>query len=96
MSGGAIQFVKGSSGGVITRRATPIMIHAHNALASANPTAAGRATLTTVPSMKAMLDPRMVAARIHGSARGAHGTATAIPKTTPSSHGGLKIFAISQ
>ena len=27
---------------------------------------AGRATLTTVPSMKAMLEPRMVAARTHG------------------------------
>jgi hypothetical protein len=46
--------------------------------------------------MKAMLDPRIVAARIHGSALGAHGTAAGLPKTTPSSHGDLKMLAISQ
>src|SRR5579871_5587343 len=34
---------------------------------------AGSATLTTVPSTNAMLDARIVAARIHGSARRAHG-----------------------
>jgi hypothetical protein len=46
--------------------------------------------------MKAMLDPRIVAAKIHGSAFGGHGIAAGLPKTTPSSHGGLKMLAISQ
>ena len=43
----------------------------HCTSASVAPSAdcsAGSATLTTVPSMKAMLEPRMVAARIHGAA----------------------------
>jgi len=39
--------------------------------------------LTTVPSMKARLDPRIVAARIHGAAFGAHGTAAGAERMTP-------------
>jgi hypothetical protein len=50
--------------------------------------------LTAVPSMKAMLDPSIVVASIHGSASRVHGTAAGLDKTTPSSHGCLKIFAM--
>jgi hypothetical protein len=44
--------------------------------------------------MKAMLDPRMVAARIHGSDGGAHGTTVGRARMNPSSHGCGKTFAI--
>jgi hypothetical protein len=44
--------------------------------------------------MKAMLDPKIVAARIHGSAARAHGASAGLDLITPSSQGGLKIFAI--
>jgi hypothetical protein len=37
--------------------------------------------------MKAMLDPKIVAARIHGSDTGAHGAAAGLDLITPSSHG---------
>src|SRR5262245_10825916 len=54
---------------------------------------AGRATLTTVPSMKARLEPRTVVASTHGRAASAHGGEGRAARTTPSSHGGLKISA---
>src|SRR5262249_13598220 len=55
---------------------------------------AGNATLTTVPSIKTMLDPRMVAAKTQGSDTGAHGKPAGRARTTPSSHGWMKIFAM--
>jgi hypothetical protein len=55
----------------------------------------GSATFTTEPSIKAMLDPRMVATRIHGPARGAHGVALGAERITPSSHGDFMKLAIS-
>src|SRR3984893_6064690 len=49
---------------------------------------AGRATVTTEPSMKAMLEPRMVAANTHGWARSAQpGVSAAAARMTPSSQG---------
>ena len=50
---------------------------------------AGSATLTTVPSMKAMLEPRIVAASTHGPALGAQRPSAAPAAMTPSSHGAL-------
>src|ERR1700691_2104486 len=50
---------------------------------------AGRATLTTVPSMKAMLEPKIVAARIHRPVLAAHRTVAFADRTAPSSHGGF-------
>jgi hypothetical protein len=44
--------------------------------------------------MKAMLDPKMVAAKIQGSDTAAHGTALGPARMTPSSHGCVKIFAM--
>jgi hypothetical protein len=44
--------------------------------------------------MKAMLDPKMVAAKIHGSDTRAHGTTLRRARMTPSSHGCGKKFAI--
>jgi len=44
--------------------------------------------------MKAMLDPKIVAARIHGSVARAHGAAARLDLIAPSSHGCMKIFAI--
>jgi len=41
-----------------------------------------------------MLEPRIVAARIHGSAAFVHGAAAGLDRTKPSSHGCVKIFAI--
>jgi len=46
--------------------------------------------------MNAMLDPRIVAARIHGSAALAHGAAAGLDRTKPSSHGCVKMFAIPE
>src|SRR5712691_11857077 len=48
---------------------------------------AGKARLTTLPSMKAMLDPRIVAARIQGAASEEHGVRAGEDRITPSSHG---------
>src|SRR5438445_9248747 len=48
---------------------------------------AGSARLTTLPSIKARLDPRIVAARIHGAAFDEHGAAAGAERITPSSHG---------
>jgi len=45
--------------------------------------------------MKAMLDPSIVAAKIHGAAAREHGTTTGLDLITPSSHGCLKVFATS-
>jgi hypothetical protein len=39
--------------------------------------------------MKAMLDPRIVAARIHGAAFGEQGESAFFERMTPSSHGCL-------
>src|SRR6267378_1322589 len=50
---------------------------------------AGNATLTTVPSMKAMLVPRMAAARTHGPDSGSQGASSAPKRTAASSHGGF-------
>src|SRR6266566_9618442 len=66
------------------------------ALAFKSVCSTGSATLTTVPSMNAMLDPRMVAASTHGPISlvlGAHSGAAWI---TPSSHGGLIILLTSR
>src|SRR5207247_11158083 len=52
---------------------------------------AGRATLPTVPSMKARLEPSTVVASTHGRAASAHGGEGRAARTTPSSHGCLKI-----
>jgi hypothetical protein len=41
--------------------------------------------------MKAMLDPKIVAAKIQGRARGAHGAAAGLANITASSHGCLNI-----
>src|SRR5207247_9225362 len=52
---------------------------------------AGRARLTPVPSTKARLEPSTVVASTHGRAASAHGGEGRAARTTPSSHGGLKI-----
>src|ERR1700722_500595 len=48
---------------------------------------AGRATLTTVPSMKAMLEARIVATKTHGPLHGC--TAPGAVRIADSSHGDL-------
>src|ERR1700731_4963165 len=48
---------------------------------------AGRATVTTEPSMKAMLEPRMVAANTHGRARSAQPDVAAAAWRMASSQG---------
>src|SRR5437762_9359742 len=50
---------------------------------------AGSATLTTVLSMNAMLDPRIVAARIQTLACSAHGISSPPDRSTASSQGVL-------
>jgi hypothetical protein len=50
---------------------------------------AGKATGTAVSSMKAILDPRMVAVRTHGAAFGAQGDFASFKRMTPSSQGCL-------
>src|SRR2546421_1274365 len=47
----------------------------------------GRATLTTEPSIKAMLDPRMVATSTQTPTGGAQGVASGAERITPSSQG---------
>src|SRR5713226_3067931 len=54
----------------------------------------GNATLTTVPSIKAMLDPRMVATSTHPPTFGAQGIASGAERITPSSHGDFTKLAI--
>src|SRR5438128_10548948 len=56
---------------------------------------AGSATFTTVPSMNARLDPRMVAARIQRPRRAGTAAAHGWDRMTPSSHGGLAMVTIS-
>src|SRR5262249_16884306 len=53
---------------------------------------AGSATLTTVPSMKAMLEPRMVAASTHRSTARAQGASAGLARMTPSSQGRRSTF----
>src|SRR5436309_9168287 len=48
---------------------------------------AGSATFTTVPSMNAMLEAMIVAARIHGEALGAEGDKQGAPRMMPASQG---------
>src|SRR5262245_51173488 len=55
----------------------------------------GSATLTTVPSIKAMLEPRIVAARIHGSLLDVQGDVVDVVCTTPLSHGGMVILMLA-
>jgi hypothetical protein len=50
--------------------------------------------LTTVPSMKTMLDARIVAARIHGPTCGEQETAAGALNTTASSDGGFVLTLI--
>src|SRR5260221_14007311 len=57
-------------------------------LALSSRCSAGRATFTTVPSMNAMLEARIVAARIHGAVVGGHGEAHGAARMTPASDGG--------
>src|SRR3984893_14793111 len=52
---------------------------------------AGSATLTTVLSIKAMLEPRIVTARIHGPASDVQGTVAYPDSIAASSHGGFII-----
>src|ERR1700704_4934409 len=52
---------------------------------------AGSATLTTVPSMNAMLEARMVAASTQGAAAGEHGTAPGIFTTTTSFNSNTRV-----
>src|SRR6266566_2094541 len=61
------------------------------AVAPSSRCSAGKARLTTVPSTKARLEPRTVVASTHGRAASAHGGEGRAARTTPSSHGGLKI-----
>src|SRR5882762_5990016 len=56
-------------------------------LALSSRCSAGSATLTTVPSMNAMLEPRIVAARIHGVVSGSHGETQAAARMMPESDG---------
>src|SRR5947209_15811584 len=57
---------------------------------------AGKATLTTVPSMKAMLEPKIVAARIHRPTALLQGAATSFERMNASSQGGLAILTIQR
>jgi len=56
----------------------------------------GRATLTTVPSIKDMLEPRIVAARTHRRVAASRIGASAADRTTASSQGPLPTAAISR
>src|SRR5438105_8487272 len=53
---------------------------------------AGRATPTTVPSINTMLEPRMVAAKIHAPLVAWTGPAPGV-RITASSHGALRVMA---
>src|ERR671920_1875736 len=55
---------------------------------------AGNATGRAVSSIKAMLEPRIVAARTQGAAFGAQGDLAFLERITPSSHGSLTTPAI--
>src|SRR5215472_18280982 len=54
----------------------------------------GSATLTTDPSIKAMLDPRMVATRTHSPTCAGLGAVSGAERMTPSSHGAFTKLAI--
>src|SRR6266700_210385 len=54
----------------------------------------GSATLTTEPSIKAMLDPRMVATSTQTPTCGAQGTAWGAERITPASQGDFTKVAI--
>src|SRR2546423_9358648 len=55
----------------------------------------GSATLATEPSIKAMLDPRIVAISTQRSRFGEQGAASGAARITPSSQGAFTKFAIS-
>ena len=55
----------------------------------------GSATLVTVLSIKARLEPMMVVARIQGLEVGEQGAIVLPDRMTPSSQGGLPMFATS-
>src|SRR2546421_4152396 len=55
----------------------------------------GSATVTTEPSMKAMLDPRIVATSTHRPTFCVQGVGLATERITPSSQGAFTKFAIS-
>src|SRR5437773_10907717 len=56
---------------------------------------AGRATFTTVPSMKAMLEPRMAATRTHRPRLPAACTEEEAARIAASSHGGLEAMTMA-
>jgi hypothetical protein len=51
--------------------------------------------LVIVPSMNAIAEPMMVAARTRGDEAGVQGAEARLARITPSSHGGLPMLAIS-
>ena len=63
--------------------------------ASMSACSAGSATLTTVPSMNTMLEPRIVTARTYGCDDFAHGDAAVRHRTTPLSQGCMTMFAMA-
>ena len=57
----------------------------------------GKATLTTVPSINAKLEPRIVAVRIHLPDDFGHGEGTRPDRITPSSYGsGIDLAIVVQ
>jgi len=68
-------------------------LHVENARAEAL-LRRGQRYVDEVPSMNAMLDPKMVAAKIQASDTGAHGATVGRARITPSSQDCIKILAI--
>jgi len=56
---------------------------------------AGSATVTTVPSRNAMLEPAVAAASTHRRDDGVHGVASPPSRMSASSHGGLPIWLMN-
>src|SRR5262249_13139348 len=56
---------------------------------------AGSARLTTLPSINARLDPRIVAAKIQGLSEAAHGARAGEERITPSAHGCTIEFVVT-
>ncbi len=72
------------------KSANDSMTHcASNTVALNSRCSAGSAMLATVPSMKAMLEARMVAARTHGAAAGVQGALAGAARAPASSQGSL-------
>jgi hypothetical protein len=51
--------------------------------------------LVIVPSINTIAEPMIVAASTHGAEAGVQGAEARLPRTTPSSHGGLPMLAIN-